>query len=228
MDPIEPVFTVEPPQRPVPQPPRRNRGGIVGVLAAIGAVLVKFGGAILIFAKTGLTMLLSIGAYSLIFGWKFAVGLVVLIFMHEMGHFVAAKFYRVPVTAPMFIPFFGAYVLLSTQHLSNWTNAMISYAGPLAGALGGWACYALALAYGSPHWLVAVALYTFILNIINLAPIVPLDGSKVWIAFSSRRTPDITPEDRIYMGFFVAALLAGLVLGVMETWGNLPPAASFR
>jgi Zn-dependent protease len=222
VDPIQPTFTVEPPRQPRPQPPKPNRGGLLGIIIAAGAALFKFAAPLLVLLKTGGTMLLSIGAYSLLWGWKFAAGLVLLIFVHEMGHFIAAKCYRIPVTAPMFIPFVGAYVLLKNRHMSSWTNAVISYAGPLAGGLGGWACYFLAASQDS-EWLMAVALYTFILNLFNLAPIPPLDGSRIWIAFSRRWTPDMSVSDRAYMGIFLASLIAGLLLGCMHTWGNLPP-----
>jgi Zn-dependent protease len=150
---MEPTFEVLPPNRQ-PQSPKPK--GIFGWVVVLGLMSAKFIGPILLFLKTGLTMLLSIGAYSLLFGWKFAAGLVVLIFVHEMGHYVAAKCYRVPVSAPVFIPFMGAYVLLKNRPLDFWVNAMISYAGPLAGGLGGWACYILALSQESP-WLMAVA-----------------------------------------------------------------------
>ncbi len=222
---MEPQFEVLPPDRRVPQPPRKKPGGIIGGLIAFGYLILKFGSASLIFLKTGLTMLISIGAYSLIFGWKFAAGLVVLILVHEMGHFGAAKIYRVQVTAPMFIPFFGAYVMLKNRPMDPWINAMISYAGPLAGGLGGWACYYVGVASGL-HWVMAVALYTFILNLVNLAPIPPLDGSHIWICFSRNRTPGMSFSDRVYTGIFLAALIAGLILGCLETWGNLPPPAS--
>ena len=209
---MEPQFEILPPQRPVP-PPRKNRGGAIGFLAAAAAILFKF--------KTLCTMLLSIGAYSLIFGWKFAAGFVVLIFVHELGHVIAAKCYGLPVSAPTFIPFVGAYVTHGMP-MSSYSHAIIAFAGPLAGGLGGWACYGFALVIGG-HWLMAVALYTFVLNLINLAPIPPLDGSKIWIGFSGRLTPDIPPADRAYLGIFVAALIAGLLLGCLHTWGNLPP-----
>jgi Zn-dependent protease len=222
-----PQFEVLPPGPPNQEPPKR-KGGILGALGAVGVILVKFFGPLLILLKTGGSMLLSIGAYSLIYGWRFAVGFVLLIFVHEMGHFVAAKFYRVPVTAPMFIPFFGAYVMLSAQHLNAWTNAIISYAGPLAGALGGWACYIVAVNNPDAKWLMAVALYTFILNLINLAPVPPLDGSKIFIGFSPRLTPELAPGDRLYLGLLVLILIALLFLGIYVTWGNLPAAARYH
>jgi Zn-dependent protease len=218
---MEPQFEVIPPPRPAPQPPKSNPKGIFGWIAGLGLMLYKFSAFFLIIFKTGGTMLISIGAYSLIFGWKFAAGLVFLIFVHELGHVVAAKAYRIPVTAPMFIPFVGAYVMLR-RPMSSYANAIISYAGPLAGGLGGWACYYLGLVVGG-HWIMAVALYTFILNLFNLLPIPPHDGSHIWRCFFPRSTPDVPASDRAYLGIFMAALLAGLALGIMQTWGNLPP-----
>jgi len=222
---MQPQFEVLPPRRPAPTPPK-NRGGFIGVLIAIGAILLKLGPALLILLKTGGSMLLSIGAYSLLFGWKFAAGVVVLIFVHEIGHVIAAKSYGLPVTAPMFIPFVGAYVMHARPN-SSYSHAMIAYAGPLAGGLGGWACYFLGLALGE-HWILAVAFYTFILNLLNLLPIPPLDGSKIWIGFWRARTPDISPSDRVYLAIFLIALIAGLVLGCMDTHGNLPPPSDLR
>jgi Zn-dependent protease len=122
----------------------------------------------------------------------------------------------------MFIPFVGAYVM-HARPPNSYASAIIAYAGPLAGGLGGWACYYLARALGGEPWIMAVALYTFILNLLNLLPVPPLDGSRIWIGFSRAWTPDIMPSDRAYLAIFVAALLAGLGLGCLETWGNLPP-----
>ncbi len=222
---MQPQFEVLPPQRPVP-PPKRSPGGILGLLAAAAALIYKLGLPFLIFFKTGGTMLLSIGAYSLLWGGKFAAGFVVLIFVHEIGHVISAKSYGLPVTAPMFIPFVGAYVMHARPN-SSYAMAIIAYSGPLAGGLGGWACYYLGLAMGE-HWIVAVAFYTFMINLFNLLPIPPLDGSKIWIGFSRRLTPDIPPADRAYLAIFVAALVAGLVLGCLHTWGNLPPPSDLR
>jgi Zn-dependent protease len=221
---MDPQFEVLPPQRPAP-PPRRKTGGIFGFIAAAFALLVKFAAPLLIVLKTGGTMLLSIGAYSIIFGWKFAAGLVLLIFVHELGHVVAAKAYGLPVSAPTFIPFMGAYVT-HAMPMSSYSHAIIALAGPLAGGLGGWACYYLALTVGG-HWLMAVALYTFALNLLNLLPVPPLDGSKIWIGFWPRSTPDMPSADRAYLALFVLAVIAGLLLGCLHTWGNLPPPSDF-
>ena len=216
---MEPNFEVLPPKHPVPPPKAK---GTIGWLAALGLLAAKFGGFILLFLKTGATMLLSIGAYSLLFGWKFAAGIVLLIFVHEMGHFVAAKCYRIPVTAPVFIPFVGAYVLLQNTPRDPFTNAIVAYAGPLAGTLGGWACYSLAANLDS-RWLMAVASYTFILNAFNLLPVPPLDGSKIWIALMPRFTPGMALADRLYVALFVAALMAAMALGFWEAHQYLAP-----
>lgn len=58
---------------------------------------------------TGGSMIVSILAYAWVFGWPFAVGFVVLLFLHEMGHYIAARQRGLDVGAPTFIPFVGAY-----------------------------------------------------------------------------------------------------------------------
>jgi len=188
-------------------------------IVAIVVILLKFAAPILVLLKTGGTMLLSIFAYSVGFGWSWqlATGIVVLIFVHEMGHFISAKSYGISVSAPVFIPFVGAYVMLKNRPLDSWTNAVISYAGPLAGGLGGWAAYLLGLTLDL-RWLIAVAFYTFVLNLINLAPIPPLDGSHIWITFLRSFTPNMTLAERLYMAIFLAALIAGLILGCLLCW----------
>ena len=216
---MEPSFEVLPPKHPAPPPKAK---GIFAWLAALGVLAVKFGGFILLFLKTGLTMLLSIGAYSLLFGWKFAAGIVVLIFIHEMGHFVAAKCYGIPVSAPVFIPFVGAYVLLQNRPSHPFTNAIIAYAGPLAGTLGGWACYEVGLSLDL-RWVIAVASATFVLNAVNLLPVPPLDGSKIWIALMPRFTPGMPLSDRLYVALFLASLLAAMLLGFWEAHQQLGP-----
>ena len=64
---------------------------------------------------TGGTMLLSVAAYAFVFGWRYAVGFVVLLFIHEMGHFMAARQRGLAVGAPTFIPFVGAWIELKEQ-----------------------------------------------------------------------------------------------------------------
>src|ERR1700760_4150213 len=104
------------------------------LLALTGA---KFGKILL----TVGTMALSIWAYSLLYGWPFAVGFVALIFVHEMGHFVAARQKGLEVGAPTFIPFFGAWISLKDQPMNVETEAYVAFAGPLVGTVGALGCY---------------------------------------------------------------------------------------
>ena len=138
---------------------------------------------------TGGTMLLSIVVYSWVFGWRYAVGFVLLIFMHEMGHFVAARQRGLDVGAPTFIPFVGAWIALKELPHNVETEAYIGFAGPLAGTLAAMACYFAARETDS-QLLLALAYSGCMLNLINLIPVSPLDGGritaiispKVWLA----------------------------------------------
>jgi Zn-dependent protease len=177
MEPQHPIFTVEPPGTPPPRRPMtRASGGFAGILAAVVLVAAKFGG-------TFLSMFFMIWVYSLMFGWKFAAGIVFLIFVHEMGHFVAAMALRIPVSAPIFIPFVGASIIMRQNPRDAVTEAIMAYAGPLAGGVGSWITLWAAQAYGIP-WLVPVAAFSFGINLFNLIPIPPLDGGRVCAAVS--------------------------------------------
>jgi Zn-dependent protease len=129
-------------------------------------------------ALTGGTMLLSIFGYALIFGWRYAVGFVGLIFVHEMGHFIAARRCGLQVGAPVFIPFVGAWVALKTTELDPETEAYVALAGPVLGSVGAFACYLVALSNGEPLWM-ALAYAGFFINLFNLIPVRPLDGGRI-------------------------------------------------
>src|SRR5688572_29750640 len=88
-----------------------------------------------IFTTAG-SMLVSIGAYALLWGWMFGVGFVVLLLVHELGHVLEAKRQGLKVSAPVFIPFLGALILLRDQPLSVWNEAKVAAAGPIVGSLG--------------------------------------------------------------------------------------------
>jgi len=133
--------------------------------------------------KTGFSMLFMIWTYSWFFGWLFAVGFVVLIFVHEMGHVVAAKWVGIPVTAPIFIPFIGASILMKQNPRDAWTEALMAYGGPLAGCIGSWICWYAAIQF-QQHWLMAVASASFVINLFNMIPIPPLDGGRICAAVS--------------------------------------------
>ncbi|MBW5446939.1 site-2 protease family protein [Cohnella sp. CFH 77786] len=129
------------------------------------------------------TMALSIGAYALIFPWTFAVGFVLLLLVHELGHVWAARRAGLPVSAPMFIPFLGALILLKRNPKDAATEAYIGIGGPMLGSAGAFVCYAIGLWSGQPVWH-ALAYSGFFLNLINLLPIHPLDGGRIVTAVS--------------------------------------------
>jgi Zn-dependent protease len=133
--------------------------------------------------KTGGTMLLSIGAYALMWGWKFAVGFVLLIFVHECGHLIAARRLGLKVGAPMFIPFMGAIIALKEAPRNAWVEAEVGIGGPLLGALGATACEVIYFVNGNPLFR-ALAYSGFFLNLFNLAPVGFLDGGRVVTALS--------------------------------------------
>jgi Zn-dependent protease len=135
--------------------------------------------------QTGGTMALSIVVYAQVFGWWFAVGFVVSILVHEMGHVYAAYRLRIPVSAPLFIPGMGALILQKKEARSAWDQALIGIGGPVAGTLAGLVLLAGYHVTGLPL-LMALAYTTFFLNLFNLAPIVPLDGGWITGAISPR------------------------------------------
>lgn len=176
-----------------------------GLFLGIGLILAKFGKAILIwlkvvlpglkFAKLGLifgkvfttggTMLLSIWYYAQLWGWKYAVGFVFAILIHELGHVYAAYQQGIPVSAPVFIPGMGAMILHKSSDHSVWSDAEIGYGGPLWGVSMG-VFYLIGANYFSSPLLQALAYTTFLLNLFNLMPIMPLDGGWITRAVSPR------------------------------------------
>ena len=137
------------------------------------------------FLTTGGTMLISVFAYSFVFGWRYAVGFVLLIFVHEMGHYLAAKKRGLNVGVPTFIPFVGAWIQLKEQPMDAETEAFVGIAGPMLGSAGAFVCYLLAIDSGS-HLLLALAYAGFVLNLFNLIPVSPLDGGRIVSVISPR------------------------------------------
>ncbi|BAV34944.1 peptidase M50 [Sulfuricaulis limicola] len=149
-------------------------------------LLILFGG--LKFGKlflTGGSMLLSVFAYAWIFGWWYAVGFVALIFVHEMGHYLAARQRGLDVGAPTFIPFVGAWIELKQLPHDVETEAYVGFAGPLIGSVGALACYFLARQYDS-NLLLALAYAGFFINLFNLIPLSPFDGGRITAIISPR------------------------------------------
>ncbi len=127
---------------------------------------------------TGGTMLLSVAVYAYIYGWRYAVGFIALLFVHEMGHYIAARQRGLDVGAPTFIPFVGAWIEMKEMPHNAETEAYVGLGGPLLGTVGALACYFVARHSGM-GWLLAVAYSGFFLNLFNLIPLSPLDGGRI-------------------------------------------------
>ena len=181
--PAQPVSAPALPTGPSAAPKSGPRkGGAWGGLGALGIALTKFGGMLkfLTFGKYILTagsMFVSILAYSALFGWRFGVGVVLLIFFHEAGHAVAIKRLGYQLKAMVFIPLLGAYVEHNAAG-SPADRAQIAIMGPVAGMLAGLACGAVYGMTGSMLWLV-LAHFSFFINLFNLAAAGFLDGARV-------------------------------------------------
>jgi Zn-dependent protease len=171
---------------------RSARSRISGALAAAGALIVKFFGAIkglvLLLPKLKVltsagTALVSVAAYSLWWGWRFAVGLVLLLFVHEMGHVIQLRREGVRASAPMFIPFLGAVISAKSLGKDALAEARVGLAGPVLGSLGAAGCLAVAEATDSDLFR-ALAYIGFLINLFNLLPVVPLDGGRAMAAMA--------------------------------------------
>jgi Zn-dependent protease len=190
---------------PVPPPEQKpstlhrwkSQGGLLGGLASILLVLAKFFGPIFVvlsklkflafagkFLLTGGSMLASMWLEAMVFGWPLAVGIVLLIFIHECGHALAAKILGREVKGMIFIPFMGAAV--ATRGGRNVVeNAFIGIMGPVFGTLGGLACMAIFMVHPMRFWLV-LARWNFAINLFNLLPTAPLDGGWITPIFSAK------------------------------------------
>ena len=181
-------------------------------------ILTKLKLLLLGFTKLGtlLSMLATVGAYWALWGWPFAVGFVLSIYVHEMGHVSALRHYGVRATAPMFIPFVGAFVRLREALHSDWENAIVGLAGPLWGLGASVTSLALYQATAAPVF-AGIAHSSAWLNLFNLLPIWQLDGGRGFSAMS--RTHRLAAAGAVIAAWAVThepmCLLVGLVAAVM-------------
>ncbi len=201
------------------EPPARSAGGrlarLIGPLALAGAVLLKIAGSLKF-----LGIFVAVGGYALIWGWRFGIGFVAMILVHELGHYVEARRQGLNPQLPVFIPFLGAYVALRGQPFDPWRNALVSAAGPFAGGIAALAC----LLYGNAidsDLLRALAYMGFFLNLFNLIPIGFLDGGhllrswRVLRAGGGRPTPGEARKLAGIVGAYSVALVVALALGMV-------------
>jgi Zn-dependent protease len=205
-DPAEPVHPIQP-AAPVHEPFAVGRSPMqrrldqakkgagptlvgLGLLAAKAKVILSalFALKWLIFIPKFALSFLSIGAslwfYATVFGLKLGIVFILLLLMHELGHFYAFKAMGMPVSLPVFIPGFGAFVTVP-QAKTMTLDAFGALAGPLLGSAAAALCYAYGLMNGDQFW-IACAHVGFLLNLFNLAPFPPLDGGRVIAVLSPR------------------------------------------
>jgi Zn-dependent protease len=171
------------------RPRRKSRVG--SGLAALGAFLAKYGVLLakLKYAGLVISMLVSVAAYALLWGWSFAAGFVALLFVHEAGHWVEMRRQRIPASKPMFIPFLGALISMRGMPANAYAEARVALAGPATGTAAS-VLVALWAAHTGSAFLQALAFVGFFLNLFNLLPALPLDGGRavgalhpaIWLA----------------------------------------------
>jgi Zn-dependent protease len=185
---------------PLEVPPQSNEGRwarlkkAFGPVAVVGVLIAKFFAKLKfilfpllkflpVILKSGGTMLFSIWIYATIFGWQFAVGFVLLMFVHECGHLLVARKFGLKVSAPVFIPFMGAFILLKDAPRNAWMEASVGIGGPLLGSLGALVCHSMGQMFDAPI-LIALASTGYFLNLFNLLPVGFLDGGRIVTALS--------------------------------------------
>ena len=167
-----------------------GRARWTGALGVVGALLWKFKVVVvLVLSKakllllgltklpTLLSALASFGVYWTVWGWRFALGLVATMYVHEMGHVFALRRYGIRATAPMFVPGLGAFVRMEQYPVSPREDARVGLAGPKWGLVAAAAAWAGAVATGWASW-AAVARAAAWLNLFNLLPLASLDGGR--------------------------------------------------
>jgi Zn-dependent protease len=155
--------------------------GLVALLAKLKALLLLLP-KLKLFLSAG-TMVVSIAAYSFVFGWPFAVGLVALLLVHELGHVIQLRREGLKASAPMFIPFLGAVISARSLGKNALAEARVGLAGPLLGSVGAAVCVLLWHLTGSDTWR-ALAFTGFFINLFNLLPVIPLDGGRAMAAMA--------------------------------------------
>jgi Zn-dependent protease len=200
-----------------PAPPAAQHGKYkwLAGFGAAGALVAKFKWVILFLlgkgkillagllkAPTFLSMALALGVYATVFGWKFALGLVVSIYIHEMGHVVWLRRYGIPATAPMFVPGLGAFVRLNQRPATVGEDARVGLAGPVWGAAAAIGALAAGVGFDSPL-LVAIGGFGAYVNLFNLLPVWQLDGGRGFAALSRQQ------RGLVAAALWIIALAAG-------------------
>jgi Zn-dependent protease len=178
------------------------------------------------FMSTFISMSLMIVVYAQIYGWAFGLGFVLLILIHEMGHYWTAKQTGLNVSTPFFIPFVGAFINMKEQPKDAVTEAKVALGGPILGSLGALLCAFIYPVSGDKIWL-ALAYSGFFINLFNLIPFHPLDGGRIVTAISTKMwligIPVILVTAFIYFNPIILLLLFMGGLQLYRHWKNPNP-----
>lgn len=166
----------------------------LGPVIAVALIVAKFGAKLKfiflpilkflpVILKSGGSMIFMIWVYAALWGWKWGVGFVVLLLLHECGHLIAAKMFGLKVSAPMFIPFMGAFIALKEAPRNAWIEASVGIGGPLLGSAAALVCHAIGLTLHAPLF-IGLAWTAYFLNLFNLTPVGMLDGGRIATALS--------------------------------------------
>jgi Zn-dependent protease len=191
---------------------RRSLERAGSLALGLGLAALKWG---FVFAKF-FAFFISVAAYSFWFhSWSFGLGFALLIAVHELGHIAEARRQGLHVTAPMFIPFFGAFVTIERAGLTPWKNALISLAGPFTGGAAAGIVWAVGSARGSTQ-LVVLANIAFLLNAFNMLPVGFLDGGQtVRAAREEWRMPRIQFQAGVPIAAFAPDRTRALAIGAL-------------
>lgn len=170
-----------------PVPKGGGRMGMAGMVTA-GAVLLGKGkyilGALKLTKLSSLaSMFITIGAYSMIFGVPYAIGIVGLILVHECGHALVMNHYKIPFSPMVFLPFMGAVIAMKDQPKDAWQDAIIAFGGPVLGTVGA-AGVALSANLTDSQLLYALADFGYMVNLFNMMPLGSMDGGRITGALS--------------------------------------------
>jgi Zn-dependent protease len=157
-----------------------KRWGPMGAILALVLGKLKWLPVLVKFAKlkTLVTMLITVWAYGSIWGVPFAIGFVMLIFVHELGHGLVMRQQGIPAGAPVFIPFVGAVIAMKGMPRNAYIEALVGIGGPALGTLGAVVCLGIGYTTQSSFWY-ALASTGFLINLFNMLPVSPLDGGRI-------------------------------------------------
>ncbi|RBW68988.1 site-2 protease family protein [Bacillus taeanensis] len=137
------------------------------------------------FGTTFISLGISLAGYAVFYGWKFAFALIYLIFIHEMGHLLAAKRKGIATSPAVFLPFVGAVISMKEAPKDAKTEAYLAYGGPLIGMIGFLPAIPLYAVTNNPFWGLVIMLGAMI-NLFNLFPVSPLDGGRIVSVLSTK------------------------------------------